>query len=342
MSDDRPLEPTPEPQPTPTPHHPVSPPPEAERKSKKGLWIALGCLGCGGLALVLLFAFGGLAWLLTRDGEEREVEPVVVEESAVPTATYVNTPEGLTGDLAANFVPFSFEYPTTWEVVETGREPGASNFVKVEKQVEEGFTAENFAVGYLTLPPGAENDREVLRPLLEALRGQFAQSFPNFQAIGTGPAVLGGREGLYLTFSSRVEGTPRGDVDLWGRVFLIPVGGGRGVAVVMMGTPVGTELSGPADLGQKGELPVVINSFRFGDLQQAAAPAPTPAAAPATAPAGSADGTYAAGDAVQILWEGQWYPGRVLEADGSRYKIRYDGYDESWDEWVTSERLRRS
>jgi hypothetical protein len=61
-----------------------------------------------------------------------------------------------------------------------------------------------------------------------ALREQFAQSFPNFRPVGTGPAVLGGREGSYLTFTSRVEGTPRGDLDLWGRVFLIPVGGGSG------------------------------------------------------------------------------------------------------------------
>lgn len=333
MSDDRPLDPTPTPEPVPPP------PPPPQEKKKTGLWIALGCLGCGGLAAIALIAVGAVGWILSDDGEETEVAPVVVEEPAVPTATYVNTPAGLTGDLAANFVPFSFEYPTSWEVVETGREPGASNFVKVEKEVEEGFTAENFAVGYLTLPPGAESDREALRPLLDVLREQFAQSFPNFQAVGTGPAVLGDREGMYLTFSSRVEGTPRGDVDLWGRVFLIPVGGGRGVAVVMMGTPIGTELQGPGDLGRKGELPVIINSFRFGDLEQAAA-APAPAPAPAEAPAPPPAGGYGAGDAVQILWEGQWYPGKILEADGARYKIRYDGYDASWDEWVTTDRLR--
>lgn len=50
---------------------------------------------------------------------------------------------------------------------------------------------------------------------------------------------------------------------------------------------------------------------------------------------------YAAGDKVEILWGGKWYPGAVVEVDGERYKARYDGYSEVWDEWMTTERLRR-
>ncbi len=47
--------------------------------------------------------------------------------------------------------------------------------------------------------------------------------------------------------------------------------------------------------------------------------------------------------AVEILWQGDWYPGRVLEGprpDGTCY-ITYDGYASGWDEWVTADRLRR-
>lgn len=49
---------------------------------------------------------------------------------------------------------------------------------------------------------------------------------------------------------------------------------------------------------------------------------------------------FQSGAAVDILWRGQWYPGRVLEVSGNSYKITYDGYDSSWDEWVEPERLR--
>lgn len=46
-------------------------------------------------------------------------------------------------------------------------------------------------------------------------------------------------------------------------------------------------------------------------------------------------------DTVMVQWRGRWYPARVLRRKGSRYLIRYDGYDASWDEWVGPRRLRR-
>lgn len=49
---------------------------------------------------------------------------------------------------------------------------------------------------------------------------------------------------------------------------------------------------------------------------------------------------YRVGDAVSIQWSASWWPGQVLAVDGERYQVRYDGYDASWDEWVTAARLR--
>ncbi|MBC8039873.1 MAG: hypothetical protein H7Y06_04970, partial [Opitutaceae bacterium] len=46
------------------------------------------------------------------------------------------------------------------------------------------------------------------------------------------------------------------------------------------------------------------------------------------------------GDKLEIKWGSQWYPGVVLEVNGAKTKIRYDGHSDSWDEWVTDERLR--
>jgi hypothetical protein len=51
--------------------------------------------------------------------------------------------------------------------------------------------------------------------------------------------------------------------------------------------------------------------------------------------------SFQAGDAVRILWQGQWYPGRVLEIRNGAYHITYDGYDSSWNEWVEPARLSR-
>lgn len=51
---------------------------------------------------------------------------------------------------------------------------------------------------------------------------------------------------------------------------------------------------------------------------------------------------WKAGDRLEIHWGNQWYPGVVLEVDGAKTKIRYDGHSAAWDEWVTSERLREA
>jgi hypothetical protein len=48
----------------------------------------------------------------------------------------------------------------------------------------------------------------------------------------------------------------------------------------------------------------------------------------------------APGQAVEVLWNSKWYAGRVLETDGARTKIHYEGWPSHWDEWVTPDRLR--
>jgi hypothetical protein len=60
---------------------------------------------------------------------------------------------------------------------------------------------------------------------------------------------------------------------------------------------------------------------------------------------GGEGAAYPAGSAVEIEWRGGWYAGRVLQDDapeegGRRYLVRYDGYSETWDEWVGPDRLR--
>lgn len=72
---------------------------------------------------------------------------------------------------------------------------------------------------------------------------------------------------------------------------------------------------------------------------------PTPPAAPAApaapgAPATSPAGAYKAGDKVDVEWNGDWWQGEILQVDGSRYKVHYIGWESSWDEWVTTARLR--
>jgi len=65
--------------------------------------------------------------------------------------------------------------------------------------------------------------------------------------------------------------------------------------------------------------------------------APPPVAAVQPAPRGS----FATGDEVEVEWKGSWYAASVMEIKApGRYKIHYDGYDNSWDETVGPSRIR--
>lgn len=70
-------------------------------------------------------------------------------------------------------------------------------------------------------------------------------------------------------------------------------------------------------------------------IKALAAPPPVAAAQPA------ARSSFVAGDEVEVEWKGSWYAASVMEVKTpGRYKIHYDGYDNSWDETVGPSRIR--
>ena len=52
--------------------------------------------------------------------------------------------------------------------------------------------------------------------------------------------------------------------------------------------------------------------------------------------------THVVGEQLRVEWNGAWYDARIVDVDGDRYRITYDGYDSSWDEWVTTKGCKPS
>lgn len=48
----------------------------------------------------------------------------------------------------------------------------------------------------------------------------------------------------------------------------------------------------------------------------------------------------AVGDQVKVEWNESWWDAKILKIDGERHLITYIGFDSSWDEWVTTERIQ--
>ncbi len=232
-------------------------PPPVQKKSKTP-WIIAG-VGCLVLIGIMIALIGGLAYLgnKVKSTQTTNVPPA---QQAAGTTQYVNSRVGRTGDLAKNYVDFSFYYPDNWKLVPNQTQ----NFVKVERADENDTTQENFAVGWISAT-GTAFDKQLLPQLAKQVGTQFSSGFQNFKQVSEGETKIGSYEGYEVKFTAKLPGAPKGDADIYGRVVLLPPPSGstKGVALVMLATSLADEINGVDDVGVKGEMPAILDSFRF-------------------------------------------------------------------------------
>src|SRR6266403_1128770 len=174
------------------------------------------------------------------------------------TTTYKNSSGHFTGALEENYVDFSFDYPSAWKRDPKAGKGDSPNFVKVEQATDDEITLENFAVGYYT------GQRDVMPKVADQLSEQFSSGFPEYQKVSEGPTKAGRYDGYEFRFTAKAKNTPKGDLDIWGRVILLPGGDNRkGAALIMLATSASDQVKSVEDVGEKGELPTVLSSFKF-------------------------------------------------------------------------------
>ena len=166
--------------------------------------------------------------------------------------------------LAAHYVDFSFYYPESWEKSEAG---SASNFVAVERKLPPDFTQERFVVSWYDSSGTFEADRAAFPRLVAAFNTKFAKTYPQYSKVSEGPTTINGHEAYEFRFQAFSKGTEKGDITLWGRVIFLPPGkeGEKtGLTLLMLTTSLAPELTSIDDVGTKGELPLILDSFRIG------------------------------------------------------------------------------
>ena len=273
----------------PAPSTPL-PPPVAKKRSKAPLIIA-------GILVFLLLSAGALAALfffvvkprLDQMAAERNPEPPVnistpapatsveapspaptVENSFVPpsgTVQFVNSNVNLDGKLAEHYFDFSFYYPKSWARDPKAGVPGATNFVKVERMLPPNFIQENFVVGWYTSSGTFVGDMQTYPQRVEELSRVFEKIYPDYKKVSEGPTKVNSMDAYEFRWEGLSKGTERGDLNLWGRVIFLPTGNEgdtTGATLSMLCTSLAGELSSVEDVGEKGEAPVILESFRFG------------------------------------------------------------------------------
>lgn len=180
---------------------------------------------------------------------------------------FQNSASNLDGKLAEHYFDFSFYYPRTWTVDPKAGVAGASNFAKVERKLPGDLTQENFAVGWYTSKGTVDADGPTFPQLVEVLGTNLAKGFPGYRKVSEGPTKVNKLDGYEFRFVSTTTVPQKGEVQLWGRVVFLPTGVSgdqTGATLIFLATSLAPELSGVEDVGEKGEMPVILESFRFG------------------------------------------------------------------------------
>lgn len=273
----------------PQPPPPAAPPGSPAKKSKVpliiGVLLLLLVLGVGAIAAAYFMVIrprlqadeprpdvvvtNNESNTTTNENTNTATEPVA-ENAYVPppgTVQFVNSSANLDGRLAEHYFDFSFYYPNNWKKDPEAGVPGAVNYAKVERRIEPNFTQENFAVGWYTSKGTFAADESTFPEIAEKIGASLSKSFPGYRKVSEGPTRINSLDAYEFRFESEAKDTEKGDVKVWGRVIFLPPGverPGTGATLLMLATSLAPEVSGVEDVGEKGEMPVILESFRFG------------------------------------------------------------------------------
>jgi hypothetical protein len=180
------------------------------------------------------------------------------------TVAFENSNESLDPKLAEHYFDFHFYYPESWTRAPNA---GGAKFVEVVRSLPEDFTQENFTVGWYTSTGTFVGDLKSYAKRVEEFSSTLANRIPEYKKVSEGPTKINSMQGYEFRWEGFTKGTERGDLQLWGRVVFLPTGNEgdtTGATLTMLGTSLAPELSSVADVGEKGETPVILESFRFG------------------------------------------------------------------------------
>jgi len=203
-----------------------------------------------------------------------EPSPSVAEYVApAGTVQFVNSKDKLDGKLAEHYLDFSFYYPQTWTKDPKAGVAGAGNFARVERYLPPDFAnggQEAFAVSWYTSAGSFVSDLPNFPKRAADISALLAKAYPEYEKVSEGPTKINSMDAYEFRWKGLSKGTEKGDIQLWGRVVFLPTGNEgdtSGATLLMFATSLAGELSSVEDVGVRGEMPVILDSFRFSKKQ---------------------------------------------------------------------------
>jgi len=277
----------------PGPSQPL-PPSAAKKKSKAPLILGiLAVLLVLGLGVVVAAYFVVVRPMLAKRQAERTItsaEPAPANPGLPPTTAspsevskpvenepppysppadalqFVNSKENTSDKLASHHFDFSFYYPNRWEKDSKAGTGDSANFVEVHRQLPPNFPQESMAISWYDSLGSMEADQSSFHSFVESKSSAFAKSIDNYKKVSEGPTKVGAYNGYEFRFEGVSQNAEKGQLKIWGRVVWLPPtdGSKTGATLLMFATSLAPELHAVDDVGEKGELPMLLQSFRFG------------------------------------------------------------------------------
>jgi hypothetical protein len=174
---------------------------------------------------------------------------------------FLNSRDDLAPALQNHYFDFLLLYPASWTSETKARQ--GEFFVDLRGRPSgSDLSAETFSVGFWARDR-KRSDQAKMETEAKTLSDNFAKGMRNYQQLSLAPGKLGNLEGLELKFSAEhTDGKAFG-----GRVlFLSPQSDEQEAApvVYLIATELAKDVHGANDVGLKGSLPLLVNTFRWG------------------------------------------------------------------------------
>jgi len=202
--------------------------------------------------------------------EAIEAPPLPRAISQPPDTIYFqNSKENLKGDAMKNFLGFSLYYPKDWNInaVAADNQEGKARtkFLDVSKNASSGTPIEQMLVGYYNSRGTFKTDMEVFPSLVRETNQTLRKIIPNYQIISEGKKTINnGWQAYEVSFQGTGRTANGENITLWGKRLFIPTamrGMKNGYVITMLATSLSNTVKNAEDVGVKGELATVLETF---------------------------------------------------------------------------------
>jgi len=170
-----------------------------------------------------------------------------------------NLPENLTEELARNYRDFSFFYPNDWRIY-----PNKSLFVDVAKKNKDGIPIEQFLVTFYRSKGNLQDDRPTIEKLLNESNEKLAKQLPNYRFISRKEVEFAGMKAYQMNFEATQA---EKDLKIFGKRIFLPsrTENSPGLIITMIATSLASDIKSAEDVGVKGEMKTIVQTFKIED-----------------------------------------------------------------------------